>query len=154
MDNGPLGKVQLYTDGSCKGNPGPGGWAAILIYGKHKRQLSGHEDNTTNNRMELRAVIEGMKALKRPVRLEVITDSQYVSKAINQGWLSKWERQRWQTSAKTPVKNKDLWEELLQLMHKHKVTFTWTKGHADDDLNNEVDTLAQAEAERVRKTVE
>jgi ribonuclease HI len=153
MDNGPLEKVRMYTDGSCRGNPGPGGWAAILIYGKHKRQLSGHEDNTTNNRMELRAIIEGMRALKRSVRLEVTTDSQYVSKAVNHGWLSKWQQKGWQTSAKTPVKNKDLWEELLHLMKKHRVTFVWTKGHANDDLNNEVDALAQAAADCVRETV-
>jgi ribonuclease HI len=153
MNTNSLQTVRMYTDGSCKGNPGPGGWAAILMYGEHKKELSGYEDNTTNNRMELKAIIEGIKALKRPVRLEVVTDSQYVSKAINEGWLSKWQSKGWQTSAKTSVKNRDLWEELLQLMKKHKITFIWTKGHADDELNNEVDALSQAAAERVQEAL-
>jgi ribonuclease HI len=151
MKNKSLDKVRMYTDGSCKGNPGPGGWAAILICGEHEKRFSGSENNTTNNRMELKAIIEGMRALKRPVKLEVVTDSQYVSKAINEGWLDRWQKKGWKTAGKTPVKNQDLWEELLRLMQKHMVEFVWTKGHANDELNNEVDALAQKAADSACK---
>lgn len=134
--------VTLYTDGACSGNPGLGGWAALLKFGERERTLSGAEPNTTNNRMELTAVIEGLQALKEPCRVTVYTDSQYVAKAFNEGWIDGWKRRGWKTASKQPVKNRELWEALLKQVDRHDVTFVWVKGHADDALNEYVDRKA------------
>jgi ribonuclease HI len=133
--------IQLITDGACIGNPGPGGWACILRYNGHKRELSGSEPATTNNRMELRAAIEGMRALREPCEIEVVTDSEYVKNGITT-WIHGWKRNGWKTASKKPVVNQDLWNELDQLAAQHKVKWTWTKGHADHDDNNRCDELA------------
>jgi ribonuclease HI len=134
-------KVQLITDGACLGNPGPGGWAAILRYGNHVRELTGSEPHTTNNRMELRSAIEGLRALKENCEVEVVTDSEYLKQGITE-WIHRWKRNGWQTSAKKPVVNKDLWQELDALVASHKVQWTWTKGHANHADNNRADELA------------
>ncbi len=134
-------KVQLITDGACLGNPGPGGWACILRFGDVKRELFGSAPQTTNNRMELTAAIEGLRALKEPCEVEVITDSEYVKNGIT-SWIFGWKRNGWKTSAKKPVVNQDLWMELDQLVSKHNVKWTWTKGHADHEDNNRADELA------------
>lgn len=139
-----MADVVLYTDGACKGNPGPGGWAAILRRGDHEQELSGGESHTTNNRMELMAVIEGLSALEGPTKVNVYTDSQYVSKAFNNGWLRSWLRNGWQTSTRKPVANRDLWERLLDLTHIHQVTWNWVRGHAGNAMNERVDRLAVA----------
>jgi ribonuclease HI len=133
--------VQLITDGACIGNPGPGGWAAILRHGSHKRELFGSEPSTTNNRMELTAAIEGLSAIKEPSEVEVITDSEYVKNGIT-SWIHGWKRNGWMTSSKKPVVNQDLWSELDRLASKHKTRWTWTKGHADHADNNRCDELA------------
>ena len=134
--------VTLYTDGACSGNPGPGGWAALLQSGPHERTLKGAEPDTTNNRMELMAVIGGLRALKEPCRVAVHTDSAYIVNAFAEGWIANWQRRGWKTAAKKPVKNRDLWEELLRLRAIHEVEFVKVKGHADDDRNNYVDGIA------------
>jgi ribonuclease HI len=134
-------RVQLITDGACLGNPGPGGWASILRYNGNKREMSGSSPKTTNNRMELTAAIEGLRALKEPVEVEVVTDSEYLKNGITQ-WIHGWKRNGWKTSAKKPVVNQDLWEQLDQLVAQHKVSWTWTKGHADHEDNNRCDELA------------
>jgi ribonuclease HI len=144
--------VTLYTDGACSGNPGPGGWAALLEAGPHARELSGAEPDTTNNRMELRAVLEGLAALKEPCRVTVHTDSAYVANAVNERWLANWQRRGWTTADKKPVKNRDLWEELLRQMARHEVRFVKVKGHADDERNNRVDRLAVSAIEELRRT--
>ena len=136
--------VTIYTDGACSGNPGPGGWAAVLRYGPHERVLTGHEAETTNNRMELTAVVEALAALTEPVAASVHTDSAYVANAFIEGWIEGWRRRGWQTADRKPVKNRDLWERLLALTNRHDVRFVKVKGHADDDLNNRVDRLAAA----------
>ncbi|HEY7336044.1 MAG TPA: ribonuclease HI [Bryobacteraceae bacterium] len=145
-------RVQLVTDGACIGNPGPGGWACILRYNHHKKELWGGEPATTNNRMELTAAIEGLRALREPCQVEVVTDSQYVKTGIT-SWIAGWKRNGWNTSGKKPVVNRDLWEALDQLVGKHTVRWTWTKGHADHDDNNRCDDLAtraaRAQAARV-----
>jgi ribonuclease HI len=142
-------KVQLITDGACLGNPGPGGWAAILRYGDKKRELSGSFPQTTNNRMELTAAIEGLRAIKEPVEVEVVTDSEYLKNGITQ-WIHGWKRNGWKTSAKKPVVNQDLWTELDQLVSNHKVVWTWTKGHANHEDNNRADELATQAARENR----
>lgn len=134
-------QIQLITDGACLGNPGPGGWASILRYNHHKRELFGSEAHTTNNRMELTAVIQGLKALREDCQVEVITDSEYVKNGITK-WIHGWKRNGWRTSAKKPVMNQDLWEELDQEVSRHKIHWTWTKGHADHEDNNRADELA------------
>jgi len=143
-------KVQLITDGACLGNPGPGGWAAILRYGDKKRELFGSSPQTTNNRMELTAAIEGLRAIKEPVEVEVVTDSEYLKNGITQ-WIHGWKRNGWRTSAKKPVVNQDLWTELDQLVSNHTVTWTWTKGHASHEDNNRADELATQAARENRK---
>jgi len=143
--------VTLYTDGACSGNPGPGGWAALLEMGAHEREISGGEELTTNNRMELRAIVEGLAALKEPCRVDVHTDSAYVANAFNQSWIKGWQRNGWRTSSKQPVKNQDLWQELLKLTKEHDVSFVKVKGHADDERNNRVDRLAVAAVDKVRQ---
>jgi ribonuclease HI len=138
-------QVQLITDGACLGNPGPGGWAYILRYGDHKREEAGSAAETTNNRMELTAAIEGLRALKHPCQVEVVTDSEYLKKGITT-WIHGWKRNGWKTSAKKPVVNQDLWEELERAADGHEIRWTWTKGHADHDDNNRVDELATSAA--------
>jgi ribonuclease HI len=145
-------EVSLYTDGACSGNPGPGGWAALLESGSHRRELSGGEAATTNNRMELRAVIEGLEALRQPSKVAVYTDSAYIANAFAQGWVKNWQRNGWRTAGKQPVKNRDLWERLIELTKQHDVRFIKVKGHADDERNNLVDRLAVAEIDKVRST--
>ncbi|MDX1438653.1 MAG: ribonuclease HI [Rubricoccaceae bacterium] len=134
--------VTIYTDGACSGNPGPGGWAAILQFGEHERVITGHESKTTNNRMELLAVIEALTVMKEPVRAAVHTDSAYIANAFQENWIEGWIRRGWKTAGKKPVKNKDLWERLIELTKIHAVEFVKVRGHADDDLNNRVDGLA------------
>jgi len=143
-------EVTIYTDGSCSGNPGPGGWAAILMHGEHVRELTGHERETTNNRMELRAIVEALTALKKRCVALVHTDSAYVVNAFNEGWINNWQRRGWKTAAKKPVKNKDLWLLLLAQMDEHDVKFIKVKGHADNPLNNRADELAVAAMEAGR----
>ena len=145
-----LTDVTIYTDGACSGNPGPGGWAAILIAGNYKKELSGGEANTTNNRMELAGVINGLRALTRPCNVTIFSDSAYVVNAFNQNWLGKWMTNGWKNSAKAEVANSDLWKELAVLTATHKVTFSKVKGHADDELNNRCDELAVAESRKFK----
>ena len=145
-----ISEVTIYTDGACSGNPGPGGWAAILMAGGAKKELSGGEADTTNNRMELMAVIEGLRALKRPCKVDIYSDSAYVVNAFEQNWLDKWTRNGWKNSAKAEVANSDLWKELVVLTTTHRVTFSKVKGHADDELNNRCDELAVAESRKFK----
>ena len=139
--------VTIYTDGACSGNPGPGGWAAILKYGSHELELSGGEADTTNNRMELTGVIAGLKKLKEPCKVDLYTDSQYISNAINQGWLQSWKLKGWRRK-EGPLKNPDLWQELDSLLQTHEVTVHWVKGHAENEYNNRCDALAVQEREK------
>ena len=134
--------VTIYTDGACSGNPGPGGWGVILSYKGHKKELSGGERQTTNNRMELTAVIKGLSALTRPCRVNIVTDSKYVVDAITLGWARKWRAQGWMRNKKEKALNPDLWETLLNLLDLHEVTFTWVKGHAGHPENARCDELA------------
>ena len=137
--------VEIYTDGACSGNPGPGGWGAVLIYNGVEKQLSGSEKETTNNRMELSAVITALKALKEPCYVTLTTDSKYVCDAINKGWLNSWQKNSWKKADKKPVLNIDLWQELLPLLDKHRVEFIWVKGHNGHKYNEICDKLAVAE---------
>jgi len=141
-----LKRVQLITDGACKGNPGKGGWAFILRYGDHKREQFGSSPHTTNNRMELAAAIEGLKRLKESCSVEVITDSEYLKNGI-MNWLPAWKRNGWRTAEKKPVKNQDLWVMLDELVNAHDVHWRWTKGHASHEDNNRCDELASRAAE-------
>lgn len=138
-------KVKLITDGACKGNPGPGGWACVLRYNHHKREMYGCEPRTTNNRMELTAAISGLRALKVPCEVEIVTDSEYVKNGITT-WIHNWKRRNWLTTEKKPVVNQDLWQELDALTSRHKTTWVWTKGHAAHDDNNRADELASRAA--------
>ena len=140
--------VEIYTDGACSGNPGPGGWGAVLIYNGVEKQLSGSEKETTNNRMELSAVITALKALKEPCNVTLTTDSKYVCDAINKGWLTSWQKNGWRKSDKKPVLNIDLWQELLPLLDKHRVEFIWVKGHNGHKYNEICDKLAVAEYQK------
>ncbi len=137
--------VTLYTDGACSGNPGPGGWAAILLYGSFQKELSGGEARTTNNRMELTAVIRGLEALNQPCVVELYSDSKYVIDALEKGWARSWQRRGWVKSDKKPALNPDLWERLLALCSLHEVHLHWVKGHASNPCNNRCDELAVAE---------
>ncbi|HVT95801.1 MAG TPA: ribonuclease HI [Bryobacteraceae bacterium] len=137
--------VQLITDGSCLGNPGPGGWACILRYGEKRKEMYGSEPRTTNNRMELRAAVEGLRALREGCEVEVITDSQYVKNGIT-SWIQGWKRNGWKTSTKKPVVNQDLWRELDAQVARHQTRWSWTKGHATHSDNNRCDELANAAA--------
>ena len=140
-------KITIYTDGACSGNPGPGGWAAVLRYGDLIRELSGGEAQTTNNRMELLGAIEALKALKEPCQVDLYTDSQYLVNAINKGWLVSWKAKNWRRKD-GELKNPDLWQELDRLLAVHKVSFHWVKGHADNEWNNRCDALAVKEREK------
>jgi len=138
-------KLEIYTDGACSGNPGPGGWAFVLKFGDRLKEQSGFEKDTTNNRMELLAVIKGLEQIKRECQVEVFSDSSYIVNAINQGWLRNWQTNGWRTSDKKDVKNRDLWEQLLQLNAKWSPKYTWVKGHSSNQLNNRCDELARGE---------
>lgn len=139
-------RVTLYTDGACLGNPGPGGYGVILEYGKHSRELSAGFRNTTNNRMEMMAVIAGLSALKEPCEVTVVSDSRYVVDAIEKGWARKWQANRWMRNKEEKALNVDLWRRLLKLLEKHRVTFTWIRGHNDQPQNERCDRLAVAAA--------
>jgi len=143
-------KVQIYTDGACSGNPGPGGWGVVLIYGNKKKELSGGEMSTTNNRMELISVISALEALREPCRVELFTDSQYVANAINNGWLESWKKKGWKRKG-GELKNPDLWVKLVPLLEQHDVTFIWIKGHAENEHNNRCDELAVAESKKFKE---
>lgn len=135
--------IQIYTDGACRGNPGPGGWGALLIAGENRREISGAEAHTTNNRMELMAAIEALRALKRPVHAVLHTDSKYVCTGIEE-WLPQWKRRDWRTADRKPVKNVDLWQALDEARAHHHITWKWVKGHAGNEGNEHVDRLANA----------
>lgn len=137
-------KVIIYTDGACSGNPGPGGWAAVLQHSGQTKEIWGHDQQTTNNRMEMMAAIEGLRALKEPCQVELFTDSAYLRNAFVQHWLKNWQRNGWRTSSKQPVENQDLWRILLALTAKHQVTWVKVKGHAGDRLNDRADELARS----------
>ena len=143
-------KVQIITDGACLGNPGPGGWAYILKYKSQKREMSGSEPHTTNNRMELTAAVRALSALKEPCEVEVVTDSQYVKNGITE-WIRKWKQNGWKTGGKQEVKNQDLWQELDAQAARHHTGWMWTKGHASHEDNNRADELAAQAARRARE---
>jgi len=145
-------EVIIYTDGACSGNPGPGGWGAILMYGAHERELWGGEPHTTNNRMELMAAIKALEALKRPCKVELHTDSQYLRQGITE-WLAGWKRRGWVTASKTPVKNDDLWQALDAARARHEVAWRWVKGHSGHPLNERADGLARRGIADVRAAV-
>ncbi|CAH0118866.1 MULTISPECIES: ribonuclease HI [unclassified Paenibacillus] len=142
-------EITLYTDGACSGNPGPGGWGAILMYGGHRKELSGGERDTTNNRMEIKAVIEALKLLKEPCKVKVYSDSAYVVNCFKQGWIRGWLRNGWKNSKNQPVENQDLWKELWALMGTHEVEYIKVKGHSDNELNNRCDLLAREAIKRL-----
>ena len=142
--------VTIYTDGACSGNPGPGGWGAILMYGAHKKELSGGEPQTTNNRMELTGVITALEALKEPCVVELYSDSKYVIDGLGKGWAKGWRARGWVKSDKKPALNPDLWGRLLDLCEKHTVNLHWVKGHAENEFNNRCDQLAVAESQKYK----
>ena len=142
-------KVDIYTDGSCRFNPGPGGWGAILVYGKRERELSGGEAETTNNRMELTAAIRALEALKEPCEVHLCSDSKYLIDGLEKGWASSWQKNGWRRSDKSAALNPDLWERLLGLLEIHRITeYEWVKGHAGHPYNERCDAMAQSEALR------
>jgi ribonuclease HI len=143
-----MDKVEIFTDGACKGNPGPGGWGAWLVMGPNEKEMYGGELNTTNNRMELKAVIEALSALKRPCEVTVHTDSQYVQKGISE-WIHGWKARGWKTAAREPVKNVDLWQALDAAQAQHKIHWRWVKGHAGHEGNERADALANMGVESV-----
>lgn len=143
--------VTIYTDGACSGNPGAGGWGAILMYGTHSKRISGGESDTTNNRMELKAVIAALNELKFQSNVTLYSDSAYVVNAFNQNWITNWQNSGWRTSGRKPVVNKDLWLKLLDLTKKHKVKFVKVKGHSDNVFNNECDELARAAIDKISR---
>ena len=143
-------KVTIYTDGACSGNPGPGGWGAVLIYGDIRKEMSGGDNETTNNRMEMTAAIMALSALKEPCEVILYSDSAYLVNAFNQNWLEKWLANGWKTSNKKPVENQDLWLRLIDLSATHAITWRKVKGHADDEYNNLCDKLATSEIEKYR----
>lgn len=140
----PRKRVTIHTDGSCETQTGEGGWAFLLSFGDVRRRVSGFESGTTNNRMELTAAVRALEALNEPCHVELVTDSQYLKKAFSDDWLGKWQRNGWRTASKQPVKNKDLWLKLLELTAVHQVDWRWTRGHAGQESNEAVDTLALA----------
>ena len=142
--------ITIYTDGACSGNPGPGGWGAILEWQGHQKELSGGEAQTTNNRMELTAVLTALAILKEPCVVELYSDSKYVVDAIEKGWLYGWQKKGWSTADKKPVLNVDLWQQLLPLLARHDVRLHWVKGHAENEKNNRCDQLAVAESKKFR----
>jgi ribonuclease HI len=144
-------EVQIYTDGACRGNPGHGGWGTILVYGKHEKELSGGEAHTTNNRMELSGVIAALAALREPCEVTLTSDSSYVVNSVNNGWVENWRARGWRKADKSPALNVDLWEQLLGLLSKHRVTFKWVQGHAGHPYNERCDKLATAFADSFPK---
>jgi len=148
--SGEMKKVKVYTDGACSGNPGKGGWGAILLFGDIEKELSGYEASTTNNRMELTAAIEGLKALKFPCEVELYSDSSYLVSAFAKDWIGNWKLNGWQNSSKEEVRNRDLWEQLDALCRVHKVTWIKVKGHSDNTYNNRCDKLATGEIKENR----
>lgn len=146
--------ITLYTDGACSGNPGPGGWGSILMFGKHKKEMSGGELETTNNRMEMTAVIKAMEALKEPCVVDLYSDSKYIIDALEKGWAVSWRAKGWRKADKKPALNSDLWGILLDLCEKHTVNLHWVKGHADNPYNNRCDELAVAESMNFKARVE
>ena len=138
--------VEIFTDGACRGNPGPGGWGAVLRYGGHEKLLRGRSHNTTNNRMELTAAIEALEALRRPCRVRLVTDSTYLKNGITQ-WLDRWKRMGWKTANRKPVKNTDLWRRLDEAASLHEVDWVWVRGHAGDEGNEKADALARSAIE-------
>jgi len=145
-----LKKVYIYTDGACKGNPGRGGWGTILVFGEHEKELSGGEANTTNNRMELMAVISGLEALKEPCAMTLTSDSKYLVDAIQKKWLENWQKRNWRKADGSPALNRDLWERLQKQLDRHEVTFRWIKGHAGHPYNERCDRLAVEAIEKFR----
>jgi len=143
-------KVEIYTDGSCKKNPGPGGWAAVLVYNGREKEICGGEAETTNNRMELLATINALKALKEPCEVVLTSDSKYVVDGISKGWAKGWKARGWKKADKSPALNPELWDELLTECDRHEIEFVWVKGHAGHPYNERCDTLAQGEAEKYR----
>ncbi|MEA5143519.1 MAG: ribonuclease HI [Oscillibacter sp.] len=141
-------RVTVYTDGACSGNPGPGGWGCVLVYGGAKKELSGGAPDTTNNRMELTGVIAALSALKEPCEVELYSDSKYVIDALEKGWVYGWKKKGWIKSDKKPALNVDLWKLLLPLVEKHTVHYHWVKGHAQNEMNNRCDELAVAESKK------
>ena len=141
-------KIIIYTDGACSGNPGPGGWGALLMYGPSVREISGYSPATTNNRMELSAAIEALQALKEPCKVDLYSDSSYLVNAINEGWLKRWTKNNWKTAAKKSVENIDLWQKILKLLTLHTINFHKVKGHSDNPWNNRCDTLAREAIKR------
>ena len=137
-----MDEVVIYTDGACSGNPGKGGWGAILMFGEHKKEISGAEKETTNNRMELTAPIEAMKLLKKPCVVKIYSDSAYLVNAFTQGWIYNWQKNGWKTSDKKDVKNRDLWEEIYRFTKIHKIEWIKVKGHSDNEFNNLCDKMA------------
>ena len=144
-------EVIIYTDGACSGNPGPGGWGSILMYKDKKKEISGGKKDTTNNVMELTAVIEALKLLKYPCKVKLYSDSAYVVNAFLQNWVAGWQRNNWKTSGKSDVKNKELWQELLELINIHDVTFIKVKGHSDNEFNNRCDELARKAIKKINQ---
>lgn len=144
-------KITIYTDGACKGNPGPGGWGAVLLYKDHEKEISGFEDATTNNRMEMLAVIEALRSLKEHCEVSLYTDSTYVMKGM-QEWLPGWKARGWKTASRKPVKNQDLWQELDRQVARHTVKWHWVKGHNGDPLNERADALAVAASYKAETT--
>lgn len=144
-----MDKVEIYTDGACRGNPGPGGWAAILRSGGHEKTLYGAEPETTNNRMELMAAIRALEALKRPCEVWLYTDSEYLKKGVTE-WLPQWKARGWKTAGKKPVKNQDLWERLERAAHRHRVHWRWVRGHAGHAENERADALANRAIDELR----
>ncbi len=143
-------KITIYTDGACSGNPGPGGWAAVLISGDYRKEISGGNPNTTNNIMELTAILEALKALKQECEVELYSDSAYSVNAFNQGWIYNWLKKDWKTADGSDVKNKEIWQEIYKLTKKHKVNFNKVKGHSDVELNNRCDELARNEILKIK----
>ena len=141
-------QIEIYTDGACSGNPGPGGWGAVLRYNGREKEISGGEAQTTNNRMELTAVIAALECLKEPCTVELYSDSKYVIDALSKGWAVSWRKKGWIKSDKKPALNVDLWERLLKLTEVHEMRYHWVKGHADNEYNNRCDALAVAEREK------
>jgi len=144
-----MGLIEIYTDGACRGNPGLGGWGALLSYGEHQKELSGAEVLTTNNRMELTAVIRALEALKRPSEVRIFTDSEYVRRGITE-WVKSWKARGWKTADRKPVKNQDLWEQLDELASGHKIEWRWVKGHSGIPGNERVDRLANEAIDAMR----
>ena len=145
-------KVVIYTDGACSGNPGPGGWGAILSYNGHMKEMSGGEENTTNNRMELMAAISSLESLKETCEVDLYSDSKYLVDSVNKGWVFTWEKAGFMKKGK-PVPNTDLWKRILTLIRTHSVTFIWVKGHASNEFNNRCDELAVSEWKRIRSSL-